>query len=183
MSEITRSHGVAIQGTGIIVGGGYAGATEALDNLVQHAAENLREAYGLDVTIRFNSDRKSGSAWLVTDAVDTVGSNAEIGIRVVQHSISHLREFYAKRDMDVNERFARDGIDLEALEANGLDGYFTYHAHIGNGSLKDLTMATDQLSDPSKAYAHVRVGSVSEALEFLQENAVTPQRSSAPGPR
>lgn len=80
---ITRSIGIPAR-VGMVTygmaGGGYVGATEALDATVMRAAEMLREAYGMDVTIRFNSDRESGGAWLVTHAVDGIDANAEVGI-------------------------------------------------------------------------------------------------------
>lgn len=76
---IERSTGIAI-GYGFVAGGGYAGATEELDTLVQDAAEALADAYAMPVTIRFNSDRRSGGAWLKTNPVDAIGRNAEIGI-------------------------------------------------------------------------------------------------------
>lgn len=77
---ITRSTGIHI-GHGYVAGGGYTGVTDELDATVQRAAEALAAAYpGYDVTVRFNSDRKSGGAWLVTDPGDGIGSNTDIGI-------------------------------------------------------------------------------------------------------
>jgi hypothetical protein len=83
VSTITRSPGIPIT-VGIVTygfaGAGYSGATAALDDCVQYAAALLGRAYDRDVTIRFNSDRESGGAWLVTHAVDGVGTNSEVGI-------------------------------------------------------------------------------------------------------
>ena len=76
---ITRSPGV-LTGYGYIVGGGMEGCTKALDDCVKQAAELLREHYGLDVTIRFNSNRMSGGAWVVDSKVDSIGSNSSIGL-------------------------------------------------------------------------------------------------------
>jgi hypothetical protein len=64
----------------MIAGGGMYGATDQLDHVIQHAAQLLRDTYGMDVTVRFNSDRESGGAWLRTHPVDRIGANAEIGI-------------------------------------------------------------------------------------------------------
>ena len=80
MTTITRSAGIAVPGTGFVAGGGMTGATQELDAAIQAAAEALRRQYPRDVSIRFNSDRKSGGAWLVTHPVDTFGTNTEIGI-------------------------------------------------------------------------------------------------------
>jgi hypothetical protein len=61
---IGRRPGTHIAGTPYFAGGGYQGQTDELDGLVQAAAEALREAFGCDVQIRFNSDRRSGGAWV-----------------------------------------------------------------------------------------------------------------------
>jgi hypothetical protein len=63
---IERSTGTPVGTTGLVAGGGYRGATEALDAVVREAAEALAAAYGSDIEIRFNSDRESGGAWLRT---------------------------------------------------------------------------------------------------------------------
>lgn len=139
---ITRSPGLPI-GYGYICGGGYRGASEALDAVVREAAEVLAEAYGMDVTIRFNSDRRSGGAWLVTDAVDGIGRNAEIGIggRIV--------------DARTNETLRKYG-DEEIAE-----GVYV-HAHIGRRALisPELANATD--------YYHGTQDSVADALAFVR---------------
>lgn len=63
MTESTRSAGYAV--SGYIVGGGCAGLTQQLDETVKRQAEWLREQFpGYDVQIRFNSDRKSGGAFI-----------------------------------------------------------------------------------------------------------------------
>ncbi len=84
MSTIERSAGLPITvaglPTGYVSGGGFRGSTAELDRTVERAAATLRDAYDRDVTIRFNSDRQSGGAWVVTDAVDGFGANAELGI-------------------------------------------------------------------------------------------------------
>jgi hypothetical protein len=69
MSEatITRSTGIRVPGwSGPLPGGGYRGITSELDAVVAEAAAALASAYGQPVVIRFNSDRESGGAWLVT---------------------------------------------------------------------------------------------------------------------
>lgn len=82
MSNIERSQGLPIDPVmGFVAGGGGRGATTALDDVVQYAAEALSALYeGAPVTIRFNSDRMSGGAWLKTAEQDYIGGNAEVGI-------------------------------------------------------------------------------------------------------
>lgn len=83
MTPIERSPGLPIHGSGLRAGGGERGLTESLDQVAQHAAEALSELYGgAPVTIRFNSDRLSGGAWLKTVEPDYIGGNAEVGINV-----------------------------------------------------------------------------------------------------
>ena len=77
MSKIERSRGIFIGSMGLRAGGGYSGATSELDAAVQQAAEMLAVAYpGFDIEIRFNSDRRSGGAWL------KAGDGAAIGIAI-----------------------------------------------------------------------------------------------------
>jgi hypothetical protein len=72
MSEqITRSAGVCVGG--FFPGGGYSGETKELDDLVQQAAELLAAAFGLAVEIRFNSNRKSGKAFVAAGRQSTPG--------------------------------------------------------------------------------------------------------------
>jgi len=60
---ITRHTGkVCVPGLPYMYGAGYGGATPELDRLVVRAAKMLTKAYGLDVEIRFNTDRRSGGA-------------------------------------------------------------------------------------------------------------------------
>src|SRR4051794_25827802 len=109
---IERSPGIST-GAGFLCGNGYRGATEQLDALVKEAARVLEGAYGMDVTIRFNSDRRSGSAWLKTDAVDGVWLNAEVGIggsvgqdgelRVHAHVGRRVGEYAHVRVEDIEE--------------------------------------------------------------------------------
>lgn len=77
-AKISRSHGIAVHN--YIVGGGWQGFTRELDSIVVQEAEFLRDHYGVDVTIRYNSDRMSGGAWLIDSEKDSIGSNSSIGL-------------------------------------------------------------------------------------------------------
>lgn len=73
---IERSTGTPIPGTMLTAGGGYSGITAELDAVVAQAADQLARAYGMDIEIRFNSDRESGGAWLK----DAAGRHNWVGI-------------------------------------------------------------------------------------------------------
>ncbi len=75
MTTILRSGGHHI-GFGLVAGGGSFGITAELDRVVAEAAAALAAAYSTEVVIRFNSDRESGGAFLVTPD----GDNAGVGI-------------------------------------------------------------------------------------------------------
>jgi hypothetical protein len=57
------------------------GATEALDAAVRSQANWLQKQFGGNVVIRFNSDRKSGGAFLVDRLLDDAGIGLGVGIR------------------------------------------------------------------------------------------------------
>lgn len=72
---IERGAGISTGLNGYLVGGGYYGKTNELDDIVKKEAEILQGLYGLDVQIRFNSDRESGGAWVIDGK-----SNCSIGL-------------------------------------------------------------------------------------------------------
>lgn len=78
-TTIERSPGIALP-TGHVAGGGRSGATPELDAHVAAAAEALGKHFDGPVAIRFNSDRRSGGAWLRTSEQDAIGRNAHVGI-------------------------------------------------------------------------------------------------------
>lgn len=76
--NISRSPGFAVQG--YVVGGGQRGLSDELDRIVVQEAEFLRDHFHSDVTIRYNSDRLSGGAWLVDAPLDAFDGNSSIGL-------------------------------------------------------------------------------------------------------
>ncbi|MYM92683.1 hypothetical protein [Duganella vulcania] len=85
--EITQCAGAIVAGSG----GGMVGAgmptTSDLTAQVDHAGELMRDVFGVDVTTRYNSNGRSGGAYVVTDAPGhALFSNSSIGInaRVAQ---------------------------------------------------------------------------------------------------
>lgn len=74
--KITRSTGIATGFPGLRAGAGYEGATQELDSIVADAAKILGEAYNMPVQIRFNTNRRSGGAWLETPGACDIGITA-----------------------------------------------------------------------------------------------------------
>jgi hypothetical protein len=92
--QLTRSAGVCVGG--FFPGGGYSGETKELDDLVQQAAELLAAAFGLAVEIRFNSNRKSGKAFVAAGRQSTPGLGGWLqpdGVLVVE---SYIPRKYAR---------------------------------------------------------------------------------------
>jgi hypothetical protein len=187
---IERSTGIPAEANGVLygfAGAGYQGCTQELDGTVAEAARLLADAYGMDVTIRFNSDRESGGAYLRTHAVDSIDANAEVGIgaRIVTASARARWERSASR----YEREAETGIaswqagpltsdqregarELAALWRRTLAenpaGQLTVDAHIRATSADPAHLA--ELRDLpgwnpyGSGYHHGDAGSVQEAL-------------------
>jgi hypothetical protein len=183
MTRITRSTGIPV-GAGAVVygmaGGGYQGLTPELDNVVQEGAKALAEAYGMDVTIRFNSDRASGGAWLVTHARDDIGANGEVGIGggVVTARMRASWERFAAQAAEWEQKdddpavFTNERQHYETALRESPEGQLTIYAHISSTStlpgkraeLAKLPGWNDMSGRPS-AYHHGPADSVAQALE------------------
>lgn len=166
-SRITRSPGLPIRIGGIhrgVAGGGYRGATADLDAMVDLGAALLAEAYGRDVTIRFNSDRRSGGAWVVTHAQDGFGANAELGICAAFIEITPERAAL----------WAARGVPY----LRPVGSHLVWVAHIGTASLVSADVATACTDDPERRYAHVEVPDADAALAFLRTNGTLRARYS-----
>jgi hypothetical protein len=85
-------------------GGGYRGVTAELDQVVTSAASALADWYGSDIEIRFNSDRESGGAWLVS----ADGRNHYVGICASVVTRGHRAR--VERSALAEEAEARTGI-------------------------------------------------------------------------
>jgi len=173
--EISRSPGLPASILGqpayFVAGGGYRGTTADLDATVARAAELLRDAYGMDVTIRFNSDRKSGGAFLVTSETDGFGYNAEIGICA---SIAFRDEDERARYI---ERTRQRWADHPTIVANSIawaescePGKVSVQAHIGAFALTDKSLASGYEDDPARGYYHGEAATIEDALAFVQAN-------------
>jgi hypothetical protein len=121
--RIERSTGIHIGGTGLFAGGGYEGATPDLDAIVAEGGRVLAEAYGMDVTIRFNSDRESGGAFLRTHEKDSIGANAEVGICASIVTARHRAQAEASAQRSEGEaRTGRAPWQREPLTASQIEG-------------------------------------------------------------
>ena len=163
MSKIERSRGIFIGSMGLRAGGGYSGATSELDAAVQQAAEMLAVAYpGFDIEIRFNSDRRSGGAWL------KVGDGAAIGIAIGA---------YAERAQAaaLEAQLEADEIDFDTYDTLHCALLRTLHtsAHIGTSHLGNPAVANCDggRNDP---YCHAYMPSMEAAIAFLKLNAKAP---------
>lgn len=75
---VTRAPGTVVGG--YIVGGGQYGQTKELDDGIQKAAQFIVDEFGCNAVIRFNSNRRSGGAYIKdTNEAGMVG-NDSIGI-------------------------------------------------------------------------------------------------------
>lgn len=169
MPQITRSTGLGTGYLGFIAGGGYAGATDELDSTVARAGELLREYYRRDVTIRFNSDRRSGGAWLVTHARDSFSGNSEIGI---------CAGLYPPR-ADADRIWADESLEWRQAKRllDALPRELCIEAHIGNASLRDKHIVATERDggypgELARCYCHKDMRDLATALAFLQSNAI-----------
>jgi hypothetical protein len=126
--QIERSAGIPIDGTGYVAGGGHTGITENLDDQVQRSAEALAEHFGERVDIRFNSDRRSGGAYLRTSDDDGIWLNADVGVNwragsdtgVVRLSPEALRDWTSPDVLD-NPFVSTKTADKESIEVGSVD--------------------------------------------------------------
>lgn len=150
---IERCAGIST-GTGYLVGNGYSGKTEELDNIVKKEAEILQEMYGLDIQIRFNSNRESGGAWVI-DGKD----NCSIGLTA---ALCNSKLFYmSKEEMETLsfeelEQFLNEENDIIVY---GI--YVNYHNTINKLKESDICHESSIWKD---------FESMDNAVKYLKEN-------------
>lgn len=174
-TTIHRSAGLPIDVAGMpsgyVAGGGHSGTTAELDTTVQRAAEMLQDVYGMSVAIRFNSDRKSGGAWLVTDAVDGFGRNADIGICA---SLAYRDEDEKARAVErLTAQYGADD-DLTRWAQAAEAGVVRIQAHIGTRALVDRSTANNRADDADHAYYHGPAETIEAALVFVTTHGKVP---------
>lgn len=104
MAKIERCYGIST-GLGYLVGAGGSGKTKELDDLVQKAADLLKEKLGVNITIRFNTDRRSGGAF-----VQDSGMSSKIGITAGLYNTT-FRKMNTQEKMELPEREWREYMD------------------------------------------------------------------------
>lgn len=151
-AQITRSKGIDVPFPGPRPGGGMTGATPQMDRMVARAAEALRDLFGRDVEIRFNSDRMSGGAFLKGEEDDRkLGVCVRLEPKQGWPEGMSLREW--KRIYDAAPKFPH------------------VYVNVGQARLVDKSLATEGqgLRHP---YAYLRKRSVPAALRWVRDNTL-----------
>lgn len=164
MNTIERSIGQAIPGMFLRAGGGYCGATVELDAVVERAAELLREKFSCDIQIRFNSNQKSGGAWLAPNGKGAAAAG-DVGVNAALVDTDEIRRVYEKRFKDARlcESYFHD-LGLDADVHGVVIPVFVY---IAQCALKQPSMANSMGSRP---YLYLRQPCVEDAVAFAFEN-------------
>lgn len=154
MSKIERCAGINT-GLGYVVGGGYSGKTDELDAVVQKEAEILQELYGRDVVIRFNSDRKSGGAFIKDGAEDS-----SIGLCVCIFN-AKMRKMLRENALDFFNLPWKERVQLEENPDT-----IEYSVNV------DLTMTNNTCSTGKFVgnYCYNDFTTLDEAVEYLKRN-------------
>ncbi len=143
--------------TGYIVGGGYEGGTPELDRVVMQAAEMLIKEFGRAIEIRFNSDQRSGGAFLKNSLPGFKG-NCQIGLcaglRKIEPPEWTEEEFWA-------------AFRTPKYEALPEEIYIATNTKAS--VLKDPALATEGPEDSEK-YAYIYHESLEVGLEWLKAN-------------
>lgn len=168
-ATVTRSAGTPIAGTAYVAGGGYRGISDDLDDMVAEAARRMAETFGMDVEIRFNSDRHSGGAWLKTPGKGYAASG-HVGIGVgIRHTHDELRQLWGP-----DGRYPQDEDFLADLLTEPSGGIYL-HVMVARSYMRDACLATESgLCEPQWSVAPA---SLDEAMTMLADHV----RRDAPG--
>ena len=150
---IERCGGIST-GTGYLVGNGYSGKTKELDDIVKKEAEILQEMYGLDVQIRFNSNRESGGAWVI-DGKD----NCSIGLSA---SLRNSKIFYmTKEEMNALSLEELENLFNEEKDIIVYEIFVNYHNTINKLKESDICYGGSMWHD---------FENMDDAVRYLKEN-------------
>lgn len=147
MAEIKRCYGIST-GTGYLVGAGGTGKTPELDNMVKEAAEALKDTFNVDVIIRFNTNRRSGGAYIADHEMSD-----KIGIGVGQFN-SVLRRMVPEQRNALSERECRKCVE----NPDQIEVYSCLSKEFLKGESK-WVISTHEFRD---------VDSITEALEWIK---------------
>lgn len=142
---------VGVPYMGPLPGGGYRGITEELDATVMRAAELLHEWSGLEIQVRFNSDRRSGGAFLVLPDSKSVGAGADL-----RKVIPEGKDVHWLIDLD---RAAYRALPDELIPDTYIDA-----AHLDDPALANQGHSIDS---PYSSRTHA---TIEEAVEFIKEH-------------
>ena len=156
--SIKRSTGYYTGYGGVFAGAGYKGLTEELDAIVVEAAEALAAQYGTDIEIRYNTDRRSGGAWLV----DPSTRNTTLAINAGLSKI-------IPEGKDIEWLIDLDRHDHNAYRA--LPDKLTINTYVIDRALRDPSMA-DPTNLNDTPYAYVEQPSLEAAMAWLRKNAI-----------
>jgi hypothetical protein len=138
---------------GIAAGGGFAAPPDLRDT-VNNAAKALADLYGgADIQIRFNSNGRSGGAYLVTHPADHLFGNAEVGISAkLTPTDIHIA-------VHLTITAARDGHRIPG-DTQWVDGITTAIALLTEKANLDAAAIKKAIAEQGRAYEadHVRLG-------------------------
>ncbi|MEM0148425.1 MAG: hypothetical protein QXN16_00555 [Candidatus Micrarchaeaceae archaeon] len=112
---ITRSRGKETRYFGLRAGAGYEGKTKELDDAVVEEARFLEEQFNGDIEIRFNTDQKSGGAFL-KDGIrnDSLGLGAMLEYRY-PNGITSEEQYLAEKKLSEKSEWWKIEMALAAL--------------------------------------------------------------------
>lgn len=163
---INRSAGtvVTVGSISYIVGGGYEGKTKELDDTVKKVSELLSKTFKRDVEIRFNSDRKSGGAWLV-NSLKGFDGNCQIGLCAgIYPEPTQMRAIHEK--MFSHQLDWKDG----DKQVNALPKVLLVHSYIAASALKNPELATEGTSNSH--YEYKLHSSLESAIAYIKASIV-----------
>ncbi|MBK1666597.1 hypothetical protein CKO28_00885 [Rhodovibrio sodomensis] len=181
-----RNHpGTPIPGTPYTAGGGQIRAKDELRQTVGQAAELLTEAFGADVEVRFNSNGQSGGAYVITDAADGLGANAEIGLGALLVDVEARRRDHERRhkkygplpggarspDAEIREMLIDHGQDPDNPPAS----YLVIKLQIGGRALLHPEVATHEHHQTGQPEVSKKMASLEEGIAFLKAHARDPR--------
>ena len=157
---MTRSPGttITVGALPFVVGGGYQGVNKELDQTVKQAAKLLLFAFGQNVEIRFNSDRKSGGAWLKDNLPGFLNKSCHIGVTASLYPAWPAR-------MHSEDKWAMSVAEVEAIPKRLVLNIYAQAAVLPPFM---RLLATNGLED--KPYAYIEAPDVATAIAWLVQN-------------
>ena len=164
--KIERSTGIIVPGSPYRPGGGYKGLTDELDKVVQEEAKLLAKTFGYDVETRFNSDRKSGGAFIESMSKESlVKLGAGLGYKF-------------PKGMDVRSYLKSKGLDFSKASISEIDkvleelplGIYIDAFITDNMMKRDETRASTR---ETGKFIDMKFDSMTEAMTWINENVNT----------